>query len=818
MPYASNNGYAGESETQLQEAFAETPFVGPGVHEQEEPLHEISISESLGENWEFSTPFLPGESMETESEALAPEVAAFSEVTAELKDTLFREALEQLADEAMEAHAGQLSGEYGDRETRDVTAERLLNDHFAPLAAETEALLDRFFNRLEGYEAESLTDSEIERISGEVMPTAQMSPASEQFLGGLLRKAGKLVSGAVNLAKKGVAGAVKLAGKGLAAIGKLALGPLLAPLKALGKFLLQHVVKFALGQLPPSLRPLGQKLSDKLFRAIGETHEGEIEAHEQMETEALSAAADASHLEAEFDVHAAQLLLTSDEAEIDHLVSSYGESENYSSALSELDNARAQLVSEFSRLQPGENPQPVMEQFVPAALWPAAKTAITILGRPKLVSFLGNMLGGLIKPLIGADASGLLAPAIADAGLKIFGLETSSLDSRAVAAEALAATVEETVHSVTELPPHVLENETLLTDAVREAFENAASAYFPNSAIKPGLRESVERHGMWMRMPAKSERKRYAKYSETLPVEISPRAASAINTFGSGTLHDHLRDHHGLPHGRHYKGKVSLYQALPGTRASTIARAEGFPSSQLHPLTPQAAGPLLGQNASLGRHTPASYLDSSHKLHVNQRLYRVEPADGRPRHHHRPRSVHSELLINLQRGEIRLWLYLSEPLCQRIAADLGKGTNGAAAFANIKRLIARTTDSLKTAGVHHHLSSRLHVVGDKPHLGPGTPHWLRHVGHHLAAKIDEWTHIQLAQYFRNSAEEFKRACASQLDGVTLRITMTSIPGIDLLRLASQDKATKELLHAWPKGSPAFQVTQRAGYKIHRLRD
>ena len=89
-----------------------------------------------------------------------------------------------------------------------------------------------------------------------------------------------------------------------------------------------------------------------------------------------------------------------------------------------------------------------------------------------------------------------------------------------MAAEALAATIEETVNSVAELPPHVLENETLLTDAVHEAFENAAASYFPDSMIKPELRESAERHGMWTRMPAKSERKRYAKYSDVVPVEI----------------------------------------------------------------------------------------------------------------------------------------------------------------------------------------------------------------------------------------------------------------------------------------------------------
>lgn len=816
MPYAAQNGYSGETETRVEEAFAETPFVDPTLHQQEEPLHESFSDTFIGES-EFVTPFLPGESSEAgESEAIASEVAEFSEITAELKDTLFREALEQLADEALEAHRDQLSGEYGDRETRDLAAERLLNDHFAPLAAQAEAMLDRFFERLEGYEAESLTDTEIDRISMEVMPTGTpMSPASEQFLGGLLRKAGRLVSGAVKLARKGVEGAVQLAGKGLSALGKLVLGPLLAPLKALGKFLLQHVVKFALGQLPPALRPLAQQLSDKLFKAIGETHEGEIEGHEQIEAEALPAAADAAHLEAEFDVHVAQLLFTNDQGEIDHLVSTYGESETTSSPLQALDNARAQLVKELSRLQPGENPQPVMEQFVPAALWPAAKTAITILGRPKLVDFLGRMLSGLIKPLIGQSAAGLLSPAIADAGLRIFGLETNYPEPRAMAAEALAATIEETVNAVAELPPHVLENEALLSDAVHEAFENAASSYFPNSIIKPELRESFEHNGMWTRMPTRSHRKRYAKYSDSIPVEIPPRLASTIDTFGHTTLRDHLRDQYGHQGRQPFKGRVTLYQALPGTRASTIARAEGFPASQLHPLTPQASSALLGQNAPLGRRpTPGAYLWHPEKLHVNQRLYRIEPHG---RHHYHYRHVDSEILINLLRGEIRLWLYLSEPLCQSVAADLGKANNTVAAFAHLKPLLRRTIEALKTAGSHHHLSQRIHVVSDKPNLNHIAPHWLKHAGRHLGAKIGGWVHAQLVQYLQRNAEEFKRAAASHHDGVTLRITMTHVPGMEILRELSHGKIPREFsLGRWPKGKPVFHVTQRAGYAVKQL--
>jgi hypothetical protein len=807
MLHTVENGYSSEAES-YEEVFAETPFAIATVHEQEQAL-ETSAGETLTGNWEYITPFLPGESTEAEGEGLSPEAGEFSEITAELKDTLFRESLEQLADEALDAHSEQLAGEYGDRETRDLSAERLLNAHFEPLASEAEALLDRFFERMEGYRAESLTDLEIERISGEVPLTAiPMSPASEQFLGGLLRKAGKLVSGAVNLAKKG-----------LAAVGKFALGPILQGLKKLGRFLLTHVVKNLIGRLPVSVQPLAQQLADRLYRALGETHEGEIEGHEQTESEGLPAAPDTARMEAEFDVNAAQLLFTPDEAEIEHLISSYGESEDYSSA-ADLDSARAQLVKELSRLQPGESAQPAMEQFIPLAvgsLWPIAKTAISLIGRPKVVSFIGRLLAGLMKNLIGPQGAALLGPAIADVGLRFFGFEAGEADPRTAVAEALAATAEETIHAVAEMPPHVLENETLLSEAVQEAFENAAASYFPNSAIKPELRESTEQHGMWARMPAESDSKRYAKYSDTIPVDVSPKVAGSVKTFGNATLADHLRDQHGHPEGRNFKGNVTLYQALPGTRGSTIARAEGFPVSQLHPLTPHAAGALLGPNAALGnRHTSAPYTASPQKLHVGQRLYRIHPPGGR--HHHHVRPIHSELLINLLRGEIRIWLYLSEPLCQRIAADLSKGTNVVAAFKRLKPLIRRTGEALKLAISHHHLPPEILVVSETPNLDGKVHHWLRQAGHHLAHKIGEWADVQIAQYLRGHAEEFKRACASRHDGLTLRITMTRVPGLDLLRRMSEGKAAKHFsLAGWPQGSPAFHVAAHPGFAINRLR-
>ena len=186
MLRTSQNGHYDESQSLGEYQFAETPFADPRKFEQEDAVHESGVGGSYAGQWEFTSPFLPCESSEAgesgEAVVMTPEAGAFSEITAELKDTLFREALEQLADEALDAHPSLHSGEYGDRETRDLAAERVLHEHFQPLASQAEALLDRFFERLEGYEAESLTDSELERISDEVMPVNIGNPREMTIL------------------------------------------------------------------------------------------------------------------------------------------------------------------------------------------------------------------------------------------------------------------------------------------------------------------------------------------------------------------------------------------------------------------------------------------------------------------------------------------------------------------------------------------------------------------------------------------------------------------------------------------------------------
>ncbi|MDQ6674650.1 MAG: hypothetical protein M3069_28600 [Chloroflexota bacterium] len=818
----------GEYLTEYEDrSFAETPFVearNESYETYEEPQREAAAtSEAPGAAgpWHFETPFETSESLEYgEAQTAEAEVAALAEITTELKDHLFRESLEALATEALETHAEQLAGEYGDHEQRGASAERLLNDHFAPLATQMESSLDRLFERFEGYETEALTESEIERVVREIAPApSPFAPASEQFLGGLLRKAGRLVSGAVKFVRRGVEGAVSLAGQGLMAIGKLALGPLLKGLKSLGIFLLKHVVKFAIGNLPPALQPMARQLSDRLFRSMSETYEHELTEQEQTESEAVPAGVDVARLEAEFDVAAAQLLLTPDQGEAEYVAESYGEAERQDRSFTELDDARATLVRELQQLEAGESAQPVMEQLLPALLWPVAKTAITVMGRPKLVSVIGNLLSGLVKPMIGAQAAGLLAPAIADAGLRIFGLESeaSEADPRALTAEALAATIEETVNRIGEFPPSTFESETLLESAVSEAFEDAAATYFPNAYIKPELRETHDQRGVWMRMPTGSHRKRYAKYSDGVPVTITPRVADGVRTFGNASLRDHLRDRMDLPSSQPFQTNVRLYQVLPGATTSSIARAEGIHPRDLHPLTPQAAGALLGPNAGLGpRATLAgTQISTPHQLHLRQRLYYIEPPSGRL-HQLRPhaRLARSEVSINLRKGEIKLWLYLSEPLAQKVSGELAKSGSAATAYRLVQPLIRRAAELLKSALLVRRLPPALRVIGEAPNLEHRLPPWLSMIGTQLSGKVSEWASQQVAQYLRKNAEQFRKLSASEQDGVTLRITMGRLPGIEVLRQMAKGQVPRAVQGTgWLRGEPSFEVVAVAGYAI-----
>ena len=252
--------------------------------------------------WEADSPFL--HDVYT-LESATPLEAEFSQLLAEMYDESFNDAVRELAAEAVAHNVERLSVDFQDTERSAMHAEQVLHEHFAPLAEQTEMLLEQLAQAFARYDVHSLTEQEVDRIGEQFLPTAgQLTPTFEDFLGKIFKKATGLVKGAVNLAKKGIG-----------ALGKLGLGPILKKLKGFVWPLLKRVVNFALGKLPANLRPLAQKLASKLL--------GMKEA-EAFDTEgaggAFPAAASGEHVQFEFDIQAVQLLFAADEAEMEQFV------------------------------------------------------------------------------------------------------------------------------------------------------------------------------------------------------------------------------------------------------------------------------------------------------------------------------------------------------------------------------------------------------------------------------------------------------------------------------------------------------------------
>ena len=73
---------------------------------------------------------------------------------------------------------------------------------------------------------------------------------------------------------------------------------------------------------------------------------------------------------------------------------------------------------------------------------------------------------------------------------------------------------------------------------------------------------------------------------------------------------------------------------------------------------------------------------------------------------------------------------------------------------------------------------------------------------------------QVVQYLEHNAEEFRRISATRHDGLTLRITMSRVPGMEMLRLIAQGRLPKAVEGSgWLRGTPTFAVHALAGYVI-----
>jgi len=735
-----------------------------------------------------------------------PQTEAYVSFLNELHDEQFNQALSTLVDEAAAIHESNFADERQDPHTTAQEAERILDQHFAPLVAEAETMIRTLAADLGQRDLGTLSEDEVETIVDRYRPSGEIEPHFEQWLDGLKNTFKKVVNKGLDLAKNTAS-----------AVARWGLVPILNKLLVFVRPMIKAVVERAIKKLPRQLQPMAMMLRDKL-PFLKELEEGEGTVPETAATNEVA------EIQNEFNQRVANLLFAQTEAEQDlevaRAVDQRGAPDAY--PVAELERARERLVDGLEQLKDGEDPTPQVENFIPALL-PVLKVGLRLAGRQRVVAFLAGFLGKLIQKFVGPQYAPPLSKAIVDAGLRLLQLEAATQSESRPAASAVAFAVEETVRRVAALPDYVLDNQELLEGAALEAFEQAAAANLPpvlpedTYRKRPELRE--HRRGFWYRCG-----RRYKKrLGPSLATRISPYKVASLETFDGGTVGEALEEQYALAPGEELEGEVHLYEALPGMRLADIVRGEQVIAKvdgedgygQLHPLTRDAAALLLDQ-PELGRDAEGGTGDPT-VPQVGQRFYYLDLPGKRPlmvpapggRRHVRRRS-HSRLVFHFPRNEIVARLYLSELRAQEIAVKLRQHGHLGVVMERLRHFVDRGVNRAFAANL-----GQLKIVHGA--VIPGRPmnalsRLPSVVLQQLRGRVTEWVVKGLADHLQRHAQEFIRAAEDTADGVTLVVRLENPPGFRELGDALTGRGVSLATLRVPEGEPTVRLSVHPGHR------
>jgi len=710
-----------------------------------------------------------------------------------LRDEAFDEALAGLITETSEAADARLQGE----QPMQLSEQRwqLADAHLAPIGFEAEQCVQRFIDHVASLDPAALSPGELREVLDRFDPgEVSVSPAGEEFLGSLLRKAKNVVKSVAHAAGTVARAALPI------------LGPILNKLKELIRPLLRRVLQVAINKLPAGLHEPALMLARRFGLAEAESPlSSEGEAEDESVGEGFTASpvtvVDPQSLAESLDAALAESVLggeTLEQGESFGHDPDRGAEPEAGNQLEALAEARSAFMNSVQAAGDNEDVRPVVEQFIPAIL-PALRLGLRLVGRPKVVGFLAGFLAKMIGQWVGPTLSQPLSRAIVDVGLQLIGLEQGppgALEAEAVPAT-LAATVEDTVRRLSEQPEHVFEDEGLLQAAVSEAFEQAVAANFPTTMVRPDLRIAHSLGGTFVTLHPRSPFA-YKEFSRRPEIEVSTAQASGLRSFRGITVDAALRAHGiALP----AKFRVNIFEAGPGTTLPRLAQLErisrGDPHGyrQLHPLTVANASALL-REPRLGVDVPDRFLESRHRIGVGQRFFYLEPIGQSPvpappasRRATACDANHpsdSRMWISIRRREGRLALYFSEADAQKLAAELAGKRTSTAFLRTLVRAVRSATAALSrsdgTVQIPHEVelepTSEELVRRDHRH---DQRHDHRHhrvpatVRARLRRHILAAASTALSHWARTQGQEFVRAAQHPGCGVTVRIHVRGLP-------------------------------------------
>ena len=833
------NGYAGEFTDHL---LPNNPFADEVILEAFEPARE-EVGYEQAFTIEPESPFVSEfESNGDGKAAPNPMAEQMVSLLAELHDHEMNEALLELATEFEDVAMSRVANEAGGGYTLRTVSD--LRNHAAPLIYELETMIGNMAQEAESTDLASKSEAELEQFFDKYLTEHEgFSPRFELFFGKIFRAVKSVASRAVDAAKKVGSTVVNVVKKGVELAGKfLPVGLILKKLGKLVQPLVYKVINYAINQIPVPLRPVARQFVNKLMnRESFETESAyELENYADEAEDEQPTTYELNEIQQEFNARAANLLFSASEQENEATVQQYAQENEQVQQENEADTmaaARERFVRDLSELQEGEDPTPAIQRFIPALL-PILRIAIRIIGRDKVVNFLGGLVAQLIGKLLGNTLKqyhGALGNAITDIGLKMLTLEAPGQTQETVSYEAYASTVEEILTEIGSKPENYAADPEAVQSLVAEAFERAASNNFPTAMVKPMLRQSSG-NGMWLRMPrTRGVQKLYRKFSRPFPVTIAPRTAHLIKSFKGQSLASFLKDKLGLPVSRPIQAKVHVYEAVHLTKLPFIARAEKLPGlnsshwsayCQLHPLTVEVASLLLNE-PMMGKNVDAKFLQSRSRISVGQRFYfleipgaRVQVPSGagriiRPQlpsgpttalpspkvQMPIPRSSDAQCVLNFLKSEVRFNFFFSNEDARVIGQKLASGDylSAAGTLREVVRDILTNTllrNVPSKVKIIHEAVPELYLENFEPEqeqflggvgrvIGGAVVKYgkaaLTKIVEKLIEKFAEVVRNAVVTYLRNRKQEFVSAANGQ-DGVTVKVVFANVPVMSKIRL------------------------------------
>ncbi|MDX2135769.1 MAG: hypothetical protein SFV52_13350 [Saprospiraceae bacterium] len=762
-----------------------SPFFSLPSLELEAPEQQVK---SAVQTWSEASPFLTVSTLNGKQPLNDSKTEQLVQTMSELYDEELEEAMEELQYEASDLYESYL--ENNSYLQSEHAARQMVLEHYVPMLGE----IDRYFDRLieKGSEVDQgrATVEDFEHfVDSQVAPTTgSFSVVQEQFLGKAFRKIGKTV-------KKAAGAVAKFTPIGL----------LLNTLRPKITQFLKGFLQKGIDKLPKEYQGMAQDLAKKLAPQAAEIARAAMEdpaESAEMELNAMLAHWITSPNARELELFEREMVRTAYQLENSEL---------------SLQKARQEFAQGIAQLKEGESPEPLMEQFLPALL-PVVRQAIRLIGKDRVINTVSPLISGLISPLVGKENGKILGGHIARAGINMLGEVVPNEEPDMLAADAVTATVEDTIHQVADLPAHVLEDRQLLERYVIQAFENAAAANLPDLLqdkvykANPKLRES-DRHQNLMWKPAKVKKRgkvasKIKQLNDVFETELTPYMAQEIKTFGGISLGAYLRDSMGIHVNSSIPVRVYMVEGMPGSSRFHLSKyLKGLPGMggigreawmQFHPLTSIAAGMLFNEPGVGCKHKGClgnARNTQGHRYYYldvpNARPQWFQPAEGRQTLR---RVTGLKLKLDFFANEIKIGLYLSEADAQAIAVNLRKRMPETAHV----MLMMALKQGLENVFKYGKLGC-LKIV--HPNVLPGKRSGMAAdllppvVVNALGEATGNWVGSHLVGFLRDHPDKVVEAVEDYSDGMTLNATVLNPPDFDQVRqmLAGQTVSLQEAM-------------------------